>query len=447
MGAAACQPEKAMPQCCAQSLVLASVPSACSTACAGSTLEASSVESVSRLRACRTALERLAPGGRAGSKICTRGGYSRAGDEDGGAFGPASAGGALCRNISTRLGASEVQAFRHLSAAERREIEVAMEEWCEAFSSTDGRRLVLDGSEQCVHLETRPLMLVAEQSGNFPLRQVQQICVSQAACCSAGVDCMLAFAPSPAEGSGDDTGPLSSEASSSGLRVSFGRLEDCMGFALCVRVLQLIAPDLQDILDRVPRAISAPFRSSARHSTMGLSVSQRGAEEEGMIITRSELIQWVDETEPASATDSPSARKVRPLLPECLRLETSGNNSPREPALGPGAAYRKPNDSPSAKGVKRSGTVEQSFEDGPLPVIHEASGPVGSPFSAPGSGDRAAGVATETEARCSPQGSPGGVAAREVVSWQRFHEARRERLAALLAGRPLGVAPAFVAGA
>merc|ERR1740121_599516 len=72
------------------------------------------------------------------------------------------------------------------------------------------------------------------------------------------------------------------------------------------------------------------------------------------LLSRAELLRMVDDEEPLEPGESPSARKVRPLLPEVLRIDSScGDDGPRDQPLAPDAEYRTPNDSPSAKGMRK----------------------------------------------------------------------------------------------
>lgn len=158
-------------------------------------------------------------------------------------------------------------AFHHLQAGgglpqhqlppeERLAVERAADEWCAALSAPGGRRLVVNGSEGEVTLSTRPLALVVEKLGTFPVSFVEEISLTVAACWGgSGSDCILTFGPNPWGADNAGLGPKTASgwaeaASGSGggrsqLCFSFALASERITFVLAVRVLQLLVPELQ----------------------------------------------------------------------------------------------------------------------------------------------------------------------------------------------------------
>jgi len=164
-----------------------------------------------------------------------------------------------------------------LPEGERQIVEAVVDEWCEALSVHGGRSLTVSGRQRSVTLTMQPLALVVEQGGTFPVSFVEQIRLS-VACCWASHDCVLIFAPNPwhytprqeppngGEGSAAPHGHV--EGGRASLHLSFGRREELMGFVLCIRVLQLLVPDLQG---------AARLNSSALGSAVGDGYSSDGS--------------------------------------------------------------------------------------------------------------------------------------------------------------------------
>jgi len=341
---------------------------------------------------------------------------------------------AAFERLANGRGGSTSSSWRgRLPEEERMVVEAVVDEWCEALSVPGGRSLTVDGKERKVTLTMQPLALVVQEGGTFPVSFVEQIrlCVQ---CCWSSHDCVLTFAPNPwhfspgpeahKEGGGlaapqghaacfrEADGDNSSRAS---LHVSFGRREDLMGFVLCIRVLQLLVPDLQGaahlsgstsgsvIGDGYSSDGSLTSRGSGasrgsrgsrgskgsrkkRHSgmkgrklskqrplplllpddaarptlTLDSAIEAEEADANCLMPSRAELAELVGDEEPVDATDSPSARMVRPLLPEFLRLPPAGPT--RDQPLAPDAKFRRPDDSPSAKGVRKADLFHRELE-------------------------------------------------------------------------------------
>lgn len=309
-----------------------------------------------------------------------------------------------------------------LPRGEREIVKIAVDEWSHVLSSRHGCALLLGGRERQVKLSTQPLALVVDQGGAFPVSFVEHIRLRST--CLAGHVCEITFARNPWDdlgrgGAGSQSGVSTQAGGRPGgsvLDFSFSRRAEQIGFALCIRVLHLLVPDLQGSAG-IGRSVgsasvvgsdicSSEGSLTSRGSTQGrrsqghrrhgsksshcsagggsrkpsksravllhfpepspetmtnastdlLSAIAGGSAVEdlevgGLVPSRAELQEFLDDEERVDAADSPSARMVRPLLPEFLRPE--GGGAQKDRPLGPDAEYRSPDDSPSAKSVRR----------------------------------------------------------------------------------------------
>jgi len=175
-----------------------------------------------------------------------------------------------------------------------------------------------------------------------------------------------------------------------------------------------------------------------------ITVNSADSQESFLVLSSEAVDALVDDEEPVDPTDSPSAFKVRKVLPEFLRSTPLTGRQPRDQPLSEDAEYRRPNDSPSAKGMRRS------EEGAPGPCFGRE------PHALEEAGDRAdlaAGGAARgcTEGEIGDGGGTGAAAAatgpvtmdhtmplsafgvpNTDKQWQRFHRLRRKGLLSLI---------------
>jgi len=300
-----------------------------------------------------------------------------------------------------------------LTPEEQLAVEAAVDDWCEALCAPTGCLLVVGGKQQKVSLSMHPLALVLlEQGVHFPIFSVEHIDLAADGCCS-GRTCNIRFArrlgrprcaaaAPPSVGAADhcsstaaysDGGESDFSASlgaGPSLEFSFPRHVDRMGFGLCVRALQLLAPELEHSDVKRPADYvalkhlqSACGRQSSKESAVhrrpaclrfalepapttaaGAARSEEAvarteepadpdperAKARMLLPTRSELEELFVEEERVQAGDTPSAAKLRHMLPDDAR---SGGEGGRGGQRRRPDEFRRPEESPSAKGIRK----------------------------------------------------------------------------------------------
>lgn len=419
----------------------------------------------------------------------------------------------------------------NLPTNERRLVESAIDRWCGHLST--GSLMTVDGRLLRVSLAAQPPALVVEQRGTFTLASMEHMDLRKA--CWSGHECLLSFAAPRADASGKWPQVL---------RFTFPQHDECAEFALAVRALQRLAPDVQDaVLVREPTGGSNSNRSnvsSVRSGSSGVSGDRRGSGRlgkrnrrsskqrpvlltgaadsrlaalavEGVHLPSRAEVQTIlgDEAAP-KPLDSPSAKTMKPSLPEFMRLHS--NNPPilagPEEEEEEGCPIPSAADSPSARKFKgalaeslrgaahddhaeplephlvdglrkitcnhsvvptasASALAAQRTRDRLPPAVDEPPQPLGHKFQSEpllGLGAQAQPLeplAVVHVAAGLPQGllppkdaaepsTEQHAASSQGLSWQQYHQFRRARLAAILGplpqSDPVSAGPELLAG-
>lgn len=221
----------------------------------------------------------------------------------------------------------------NLPTNERRLVEAAIDRWCGHLSA--GSLMTVDERLLRVSLAAQPLALVVEQRGTFPLATMDHMDLRKA--CWSGHDCLLSFAAPCVDTSGKWPQVL---------RFTFLQHDDCAEFALAVRALQRLAPDMQDaFLLREPTGSNSnrSHISSVRSGSSAASGDRRGLGRSGKRNRRS------SKQRPVLLTGAADSR-LAALAVEGLYLPSRAE---MQIIVGDETAP-KPSDSPSAKTMKAS---------------------------------------------------------------------------------------------
>eukprot|EP00928_Gymnodinium_smaydae_P042975 TRINITY_DN28898_c0_g1_i1.p1 TRINITY_DN28898_c0_g1~~TRINITY_DN28898_c0_g1_i1.p1 ORF type:complete len:495 (+),score=43.71 TRINITY_DN28898_c0_g1_i1:83-1486(+) len=241
-----------------------------------------------------------------------------------------------------------VPAAQNLTPRERLAVECAIDQWCVALAAKEGLKVDVSGSVRRVRLVARPLALVADGLGTFPLAKMERVREPR------DRHCVISFVThAPVDGIASHGEVKNVTSDTFALHFSFPQRYQCMEFALSLRSLQVLAPawDLNQRLF-VPdgcesgRTSGGSARSSRSRSSVGNGGRRRRCskirQQKPLIqavafprgvghlanlstslprLTSAELRDVVDKEEAPTPFDSPSARKLK--MKQMKRLLTS----------------------------------------------------------------------------------------------------------------------------
>eukprot|EP00928_Gymnodinium_smaydae_P036559 TRINITY_DN25534_c0_g2_i1.p1 TRINITY_DN25534_c0_g2~~TRINITY_DN25534_c0_g2_i1.p1 ORF type:complete len:374 (-),score=42.70 TRINITY_DN25534_c0_g2_i1:183-1304(-) len=231
-----------------------------------------------------------------------------------------------------------------LTSQQRRVIENAIEHWCMTLSTGNGLHLLVDGCERLVRLNPNPLALVVEDHGTFPLACMERVEIPSAAWPNS--ECLISFTATSAFGKCSLAG-----GEGASLRFTFSRREECMEFALSLRSLQVLTPDLHGQFHTADGGDSS--RTSASSARSHGSISLRGSGRSGNVGRRRKR-----QTSKQRGKNCSPSRGAGPFTKSSLGVQPLLSSAELRKIVQQEDDAPKPSDSPSGRKMKPGFVLE-----------------------------------------------------------------------------------------